>query len=85
MESDHIVLNYFTPKSGPVTKWIVTTTFQILSHSLMLPEKAHTNILENSLFFISCTLVPHMHNPDVLVEDFFLENYSYNKLLSIGL
>ena len=71
MESYHIVLDYVTPESGPVMKWIVTITFQILSHSLTLAKKAHANILKNSLFSTSCKLVPPMYNPDVLVEDFY--------------
>lgn len=43
-------------------KLIVTNAFQILSHSLILAEKAHGNILK---------FVPHMYNPDVFVEDFY--------------
>lgn len=71
MESYHIILDYVTPESAPVMKWIVTTTFQILSHSLMFARKAHANVLKNSLFSTSCKLVPPMYNLDVLVEDFY--------------
>lgn len=65
-----ILLDYVTSESGPVIKWIVTTTFQLLSYSLTLAKKAHANILKNNLFLTTCKLVPPLYNPEVSAEDF---------------